>query len=122
MPGLGDPLRLVEESGEVCTPRCTVCSREVPESLKREQRCFLHFMECLQADLFRLVKRTKSQPITRDLEKEMVRFVVDSSLRITSLATGGHCVDLREKTKFASLLMDLVTFRDDVDKAARRAF
>lgn len=121
MSGLSEPIRL-EKNQEASAERCQICCRKIPESLKGEQRCFLHFMEVIEAELGRFIKLTKRQAITRELEDEVIRFVVDSSLRITSVATGGCGLDLREKRKFASILMDLVTFRDDVNKAAQRAY
>jgi len=77
-------------------------------------------MARIESELERLVKLAKGQMITREVESEVARFVVDSSLRLTVVATGGCGLDMLEKRKFASLLMDLVTFRDDVDKALRR--
>ncbi len=121
MSGLSEPVRL-EKNQEASAERCQICCRKIPESLNSEQRCFLHFMEVIEAELGRFIKITKRQVITREIEDEVIRFVVDSSLRITSVATGGCGLDLWEKRKFASILMDLVTFRDDINKAARRAY
>ena len=86
------------------------------------KRCFLHFMALIESELERFVKLAKGQIVTREIEEDVARFVVGSSLRLTVLATCGCGLDIREKRKFASLLMDLVTFRDDVDKAMRRNF
>ena len=119
--GLSEPVRL-DKNQETTAERCQICCRKIPESLNGELRCFLHFMEVIETELGRFIKLTKRQAINQELENEVIRFVVDSSLRITSVATGGCGLDLREKRKFASLLMDLVTFRDDINKAARRAY
>ena len=121
MSGLGGPVQ-VEETGSTNSQLCSVCNRAVPESLLTEKRCFLHFMALIESELGRFVKLAKCQIITREVEGEVARFVVDSSLRLTVVATGGCGLDIREKRKFASLLMDLVTLRDDVDKAIRRSF
>ena len=121
MSGLGGPARL-GETGSTNSQRCQVCNREVPESLLAEKRCFLHFMTLIESDLERFVKLAKGQIVTREIEGKVTRFVVDSSLRLTVLATCGCGLDIRGKRKFASLLMDLVTLRDDVDKAMRRNF
>ena len=121
MSGLGGPARL-GETGSTNSQRCQVCNREVPESLLAEKRCFLHFMTLIESDLERFVKLAKGQIVTREIEGKVARFVVDSSLRLTVLATCGCGLDIQEKRKFASLLMDLVTLRDDVDKAMRRNF
>lgn len=121
MSGLGGPVQL-GETGSTDSQLCSVCNRAVPESLLTEKRCFLHFMALIESELERLVKLAKGQLMTREVEGEVARFVVDSSLRLTVVATGGCGLDIREKRKFASLLMDLVTLRDDVEKAMRRSF
>ena len=95
MSGLSEPVRL-DNNKETTAERCQICCRKIPESLNGEQRCFLHFMEVIEAELGRFIKLTKRQAITREIEDEVIRFVVDSSLRITTVATGGCGLDLRE--------------------------